>query len=267
MSTVNYGTPAAVVSDRPSPIIWKDCPVNFFANDPSKGFHVFEDFFEAPGATTVGGSRWYSYVISGGNITLSDAEKGVVVLDHNDSDNDDTVITTGDNTTGLITPADGSANKWWFEARFAVATITTDDIGIFIGLTEEGQAADGKPMTDATAVVNDIDHVGFNVLAADGAALNFVWNLSGQTAQTTAGVQTLVAGTFYRVGMKYTPIDNKVHVFVDGVENVDAAFLMSNANAPADTLAVTAAIKGLTNAGAADTLSIDWIRYSAEYSG
>ncbi|KKL68673.1 hypothetical protein LCGC14_2122660, partial [marine sediment metagenome] len=180
-------------------------------------------------------------------------------------DNDDVVITTGDNVTGLLTPADGSQKKWWFEARVKVASITTDDIGWFVGLTQEGQAADGSPLTDATAAVNDIDHVGFNVLNDAGSELDFTWNLNGQSAQTTANVHTVVADTYIRMGFKFEPQDNKVHVFIDGVEKTSAAFLMSHASAPADTLAVTIALKALTNVAAADIMTIDWVRVAAEY--
>ncbi len=263
MSVIQYKTPAAVVSSRPSPIIWADCPVITFLKDPAKGFHVFDDFFEAPGATTVAGFRWYSYVDSTGSFTLSDNEKGVLNFITDYDDDDITTIISGNNTTGCITPASNSGKKWWFETRFSIDNIDDDGTSIFLGLTEEGQAANSKPATDDTGVINDIDHIGFRTAADDGNGLDFVWNLAGQTAQETASVQTLVAGTYYRVGMKFEPGDNKVHVYVDGVENAGAAFLMSHASAPADSLAVCLSNKIM--AGATGTLSVDWVRYASEY--
>ena len=264
---VDYGKATSLITGRPSPSIWADCPVITFLRDPAKGFHIFEDFLTlATGdATTESGFLFYPYIIASGSIALADDEKGVVVLDHNDSDNDDVVITTGDNTTGLLVPVDGGYRKWWFEARVKVASITTDDIGWFVGLTQEGQAADGSPLTDATAAVNAIDHVGFNVLNDAGSELDFVWNLAGQTAQKTSNIHTVVANTYVQMGMKYEPSDNKVHCYVNGVEKPDAAFLLSHASAPLDNLAVTFALKGLTNVGAADTMSIDWVRIAGEY--
>ena len=266
MSTVSYGKATSLVTGRPSPIIWKDCPVIAMLKDPAKGFHVFEDFKSTRmGANGVSGFRWFSYIDSAGTLTLADEEKGGLRLNVDTDDDDSTTIITGDNTTGCITPADKSVNKWWFECRFKTVSITTDDVGFFIGLTEQGQAANTKPLADDTLVVNDIDHVGFRVAYDDGAALDLVWNLAGQTAQETASIQTLEANTYYTVGLKYSPIDNKVHVYVDGVENQDAAFLMSHASAPADCLAVCISLKAGGASVATDYLTIDWVRYASEY--
>ena len=267
MSEVSYRSATAVVSGRPSPKIWADCPVISFLKDPSKGFHEFEDFLSpAAGATTVAGHRFYSYIDTNGTLVLSDDEKGVLRIMTDEDDNDALVLITGNNTSGCITPANASKNKWWFEARIKCATITDGDVALFVGLTEEGQAADTKPMADdGTHAINDIDHVGFHVAGDDGDGVNLVWNLSGQTAQSTADVHTLEADTWVQLGLKYEPKDNKVHVYVDGVENKDAAFLMSHASAPADCLAVCLAIKADGTCAVTDYLYVDWVRYAAEY--
>jgi len=215
-------------------------------------------------ATTESGFLFYSYHDTT-TAALTDAEKGVLDLDVGANDNDSATIITGDNVTGLLVPVDGGYRKWWFEARFAVGTITDGAQAIFIGLTEEGQAANTKPMADdGTHAVNDIDHVGFHIDGADGDGLNFVWNLSGQTAQSTADVATISAvDTYYNVGMKYEPGDNKVHVYVNGVENVDAAFLLSHASAPLDNLAVCMSCKA--DGGTPVNLLVDWVRIAGEY--
>ena len=264
---VDYKTASAVLATRPSPIIWADCPVIDFLRDPGKGFHFFDDFLtlSCQDATTEGGTLWYLFIASGGSVALDDGETGILNMDLGATDNEEVTIVTGDNTTGLIVPADGSTKKWWFEARFALGTITNANQACFLGLTEEGQAAATKPMEDdGTHAMNDIDHVGFHVDGADGDGLNFVWRLSGQTAQSTADVATISAvDTYYRVGMKYEPQDNKVHVFVNGVENTSAAFLMSHASAPADNLAVCIAVKA--DGGTPDNMAVDWVRVAAEY--
>lgn len=266
MSTVSYKSAAAVDSTRPSPIIWADCPVIAFLKDPGKGFHVFDDFLECPGATTVAGSRWYAYIIGSGSLVLADGEKGELQFDHADSDNEEVTITTGNNTTGCITPANNSEKKWWFEVRVKVESITTDHTAMFVGLAQEGQAVINSPIEDdATHDVNDIDHVGFHIASDDGDGINFVWSLNGQTAQVTADVQTAVSDTYYRLGFKYDPNDNKVHCYVDGVENIGAAFLMSHASAPDDCLAVVLALKADATVSAGDIMTVDWVRYASEY--
>lgn len=268
MSTVGYKSADAVVSSRPSPKIWADCPVISFLKDPSKGFHVFEDFVDSgmlPASTAVG-HRWYTYLDTNGTLTLEDDEKGVLKIMTDEDDNDAVVLTTGHNTTGCITPADESTKKWWFEARIKCATITDGDVALFVGLAQEGQAADTKPMADdGTHAINDIDHVGFHVAGDDGDGINFVWNLSGQTAQSTADVGTLAVDTWIRLGFSYDPIDNYVRCYVDGVEVKSAKFLMSHASAPADTLAPVISIKADGGCAVTDYLYVDWVRYASEY--
>ena len=217
MSTIQYKTAAAVVATRPSPAIWADCPLVAFEKDPAKGFHVFEDFLELNcGITAVAGSRWYIYYDTNGTINLVDGQTGILRIMTDEDDNDSASMTTGNNETGCIYPADASSKKWWFEARIASVSITSGDVSIFVGLAEEGQAANTKPMADdGTHAVGDIDHVGFHVAGDDGDGVNFVWNLSGQTAQVTADVHTLVASAYVRLGMKYEPGDNKVHCHSD----------------------------------------------------
>jgi len=263
---VDYKTAVNIPSDRPSPIIWADCPVITMLRDPGKGFHVFEDFhyLNCDDATTIIGHRFYPYLDTCTLAILADNEKGILNMDLGDTENDAAVITTGDNVTGCITPADGSKLKWWFECRIAVGSITNGDQALFVGLAQEGQAADSKPLADTTLAVGDIDHVGFHVDGADGDGVNFVWNLNGQDAQVTADVYTFTAvDTYVNLGFKYDPNDNKVHVYVNGVENKSAAFLMSHASAPDDCLAVVLAVKA--DGGTPDNMLVDWVRYAAEY--
>ena len=141
MSKVTYKAATSVVTGRPSPIIWADCPVVAFQKDPGKGFHVFEDFLDlATGATTVAGARFYSYIDTGGSFALADDNKGAIEFKTDATDNDSTTLISGNNTTGLILPANASKKRWWFEARIKTNTITDGDIAFFLGLTEEGQA-------------------------------------------------------------------------------------------------------------------------------
>ena len=264
MSIVTYGAATSVVSGRPSPKIWADCPIISFLKDPGKGFHVFEDFLEAPGASAISGARWYSTTTGGGTRVLTDNEKGILEITTDGGTNDEELVVSGNNTTGVITPANLSAKKWWFEARFAYGFVLATKLGMFLGLHQEGGATADAVLTDTSmAKVTTKDYVGFHAKLL--AELDFVWNLNGQSAQSTNVIATMTTGTFYNVGFKYTPRDNKVHVYVDGVENISAGFLMSHASAPADTLAVTMALKAIAASTSGDSLDVDWVRYAAEY--
>jgi len=265
----------------PSPSIWADCPVVAFQKDPSKGFHLFDDFknsvipTEEAGRTALtdglgnilGDINWFAHVESAlvADLALQSDEDGVLMLDQDGTDDDTVTITTGNNVTGLVSITDEQAEKVWFEARFKVSTITNTDLGVFVGLTEEGQAANGKPMGAASAI-GDIDHIGFHVFEADGDGLDFVYTLAGETDGVTADVATLEADTYVKVGLKYEPSDNKVHVYVDGVEKESAAILASASNFPsAQKLAATIAISSGAAGADGDNLKLDWVRIAQEY--
>ncbi len=266
---IDYGTASNTVSRLPSPSIWSDCPVGEMLSHPSKGIYFWDDFQEGGsvgGADATSGSKWYVYVESGSiadAILQSDAD-GVLMLDQDGTDDDVSTITTGDNITGLFTITDNQTTKFWFEAAFKVSTITDGDLSVFVGLTEEGQAADGKPM-GAVGAIGDIDHIGFNIKEADGDSIDFVHTLTGQTDGGTTDIAVVVADTYVRVGLKYEPKDNKVHVFINGVEDITAAVLASASNFPSgQKLALTISIQSGANGADADNLKLDWVRAAQE---
>ena len=267
---VDYKTAAAIQSRAPSPIIWADCPIITIRRDPSVGKYFFDDFHDGgsiPQANSESGSKWYGYTTSTSlaDIAIQSDADGVLMLDQDGTDDDVAVITTGDNVTGMYTITDGQAGRFWFEARFKVSTITNTDLGVFVGLTEEGQAASAKPM-GAVSAIGDIDHIGFHVFEADGDGLDFVFTKSGQTDGVTADIATLAVDTYVRVGLKYEPSDNKVHVYLNGVENVSAAVLASASNFPsAEKLALTVAISSGAAGENSDNLKLDWVRAAQTY--
>lgn len=280
MSEVRYKTADNVVSRGPSPAIWADCPINSFLKDPGKGKYLFDDFLnslvgkETASATdftsNVGNIAsdiaWYVYEDEGklANCAIQSDADGVLMLDQDGTDDDNTVITTGGNITGIFTITSEQEAKFWFEARFKVSTVTASDLAIFVGLTEEGQAASTKPM-GAVGAIGDIDHIGFHSFETDSTGLDFVYTLAGQTDGSTADVGTLAADTYIRVGLKFEPGDNKVHVYVDGVEQKNAAVLASASNFPSgEKLALTVAISSGSTGIDADNLKIDWIRAAQE---
>jgi hypothetical protein len=266
MSVVVFGAVDAEDNTRPSPSIWNRLDLFGIAADPAKGYDMFIDFVKegAPGLTTVAGYPLYPYIDSGCTLTLADDPKGALAMTMDGTDGDSATVVSGNNTTGLVLPVSGSSKKWAFEARIKASQIATTVQGFFVGLTEEGQAADSKPMADTTLVMNDIDHIGFHIGAVATDQLDFTYTKSGQVDGGTSDVHTIVADAYVRLGFLYTPDDNKVHVFVNGVENKPAAVLISAANFPLDNLGIC--ISNKTGAGAAaSVLTIDWMRVAVEY--
>lgn len=277
MSVVNYGAAEAVVSRGPSPKIWADCPVLQFIADPGKGFYFWDDFkeltFNPDTNATNPGSRWYAYTetTAMANIAWQDDDDGVIMLDNDGSDADVCAIITGDNMNNLFhMPKKGEGKKFWFEARFKVNTITTGDLGVFVGFNEKGEAADvlGGFAGDAAALDTGNDYLGFAVLEGDGDDLTIVHFEAGAgTAQSDTGEITLEADTYIRVGFRLDVDADEIRVYADGVDlGDDAAIDISSANFPSDTdLSILIATVGGTGAANGDNLKLDWVRFAQEY--
>ncbi len=290
MSIVKYGTAEAVPSTRaPSPIIWRDCPVGDFAQDPSKGSHMFDDFRnsgieleEAARSAWTGGIgkilgdiNWYGFTETAlvADVALQADDEGVLMLDTDGTDDDTVGITSGDNVVGAWrSPKVGELQKLWFECRVKVNTITNTDLSWFIGLMEPGKLSNGSPLGAAPTAPADVDYVGFFVAEADGDDLTVIFNeASAGTAQSTTGLITLAADTYVRIGFKVTTNDSsiKIRFFKDGVDLGDAAAVdisTTNANWPGDTNmdVMITATSGATGEDG-DNLKIDWVRIAQEF--
>jgi hypothetical protein len=185
-------------------------------------------------------------------------------------------ITTGatDNHEGWIQAGAGgnlalftatNPQKMWFEARLSTAQITTTS-NYFVGLGEENLAA-ADTITDAGAMA-DKDWIGFFALEAASQTLNFGYKKAGQTAQTIiAGLQTMVANTFYKVGFSYDPMApaaQRIKVWLNGV--VQTTYVTA-ANIAAATFPLEqkmAPLFGVKNNNAAVSAALDWWAFSQE---
>ena len=288
MSIIGYGSADAVNSRGPSPSIWADCPLVAFQKDPSKGIHRFDDFTNSVvpteeaargaltgGIGTVNGDiNWYAFAESAlvADVALQADDEGVLMLDQDGTDDDDVSITTGDNVIGTIrSPRVGETQKFWFEARVKLSTITNGDLVTFIGLTQPGQAK-ANGVIGAGGVLNDVDYFGFHVDEADGDAVDLVYNeASAGTKQAKTGKIAIAVDTYVRLGMKLQTdgVNLKIRWFKDGVDlgdDVAVDIATANANWPGDTnMDVVIAIHSGATGEDADNLKIDWVRYAQEF--
>ena len=289
MSEVRYGSAAHVVARGPSPIIWADCPVVSFLNDPGKGIHYFDDFQnsvvleeEAGRSAWTGGighiagdMNWEGYVETAliADIALQADDEGVLMLDTDGTDDQGAGITTGNNVQGVFrSPKVGESKKFWFECRIKTNTITTGDLPFFVGLMEPGKLSSGSPLGAAPTAPGDFDYIGFFVAEADGDDLTIIYNeASSGTAQSVTGQITLVADTYIRIGFKLVLDGNsmKIHFYADGVDlGVDAEVDIgsTNANWPGNTnMDVIITSTSGTNGENGDNLKIDWVRVAQEF--
>ena len=282
MITVGYETADAVNSRGPSPKIWADCPIVSYQKDPSRGFHLFDDFKNSMIPTEeagrevytggicniLGDINWYGYTESAsvGDIALQADDDGVLMLDQDGADDDVASITTGNNVQGIFkTGTVKSSKKWWFEVRAKLSTITTGALGTFIGLAAPGQAKDDYLMT-ADSALQDVDYIGFHIDEADGDAFDIVYNeaTSGTAVAVTGKIAVSAADAYFRLGMKYDPNDNKVHCYLDGVEVY--SYSTDSIHFPTSTdFDILINISSGTNGDDGDNIKIDWVRYGVEY--
>jgi len=275
-SNVNYGSAAAVDGRSPSPSIWKDCPIAEITADPAKGMYLFEDFRHGVvGGTTLvhgqpNGLVAYAESNDVADVAIQADNDGVLMLDQDGTNDDVTVVTTGDNVAGIVcTPNIGESEGFWFEARVKVSTITNTDLGVFVGLAAPGEAKDGG-MMGAVAALNDVDYIGFHVAEADGDDMTIVYNeATSGTAQSSTGQITLVADTYVRLGMKLDKINHKIRFFADGVDLGDDVAIdisAANANYPSATdMDVVIAITSGALGEDGDNLKIDWFAVGREF--
>jgi len=168
-----------------------------------------------------------SYQDSGCTIAqVADAKGGVAKLSFDGTGaNDEIWLQSGGSAgvLGAISDTAGAAHVTAFECRVKFSAVANSTLCGFVGLAEEGLAA-ADTKTDTTGVFADKDCIGFDVVAADGDALNFIYQKAGQTLQTKiSGVQALVADTWYNLGFIYEPDApcppaKRIKVYVDGVE-------------------------------------------------
>jgi|GEM_PF-3129115 len=284
--TIRYGSAAAVTSRAPSPIIWDDCPVSTYLADPAAGIHKFDDFknstlgiahatdFISGLGAIAGDINWYVYCQSDkqADVALQADDDGVLFLQTDGTDADETVITTGGNAGGLFkTPSIGTPAKGlWFEARIKAVSITDGDAGFFVGLAQPGEAKDsGGCLGGDASSLADVDYIGFVQLSGDGDALKYAYNEATSGTAQSGAAKTIAAATWYRLGFKVDRLKGEVRFFVDGVDLGDTAAIdisATNANFPSATdMDVVIGFTADGTAADGDGIYVDWVRVAREY--
>lgn len=286
---IRYGTTEPVPATRlPSPSIWNDCHPENYRTNPAKGFHLFDDFKNSAVAKAhatdfisglgiiAGDMNWNIYATSDkqADVALQADDEGVLMLDTDGTDDDNTMLSTGDNAAGIIrSPKIGEGQKFWFETRFKINTITASDIALFFGLCEPGQLGAAGILGAAPTAPTDVDYIGFFSAELDTTDLELVYNeATSGVAQSSSSAITMAADTWYKVGMKVVVKGNKVEYrwFLDGVDLGDSYAITldgaANANWPGDTnMDVVFAITSGASGADSDNIKLDWVRVAQDY--
>lgn len=240
----------------PSPVEgpWAGCPpIGYFA-DPSYAYGFFEDFLGlAIDDTTALPVGWTATADTTGAIILELSSPGgtIKLTTHTDA-NDAAGLILGSGATGepfLIKQNTGK--KLWYGSRVKMAE-HTDNLCAFIGLAGGGATFDA--MTDTTGILADnVDLIGFNVLAASGDLVKYSFK-TGTKAVVAATAITAHAAAYYTYNLYFDGLTT-VYVYINdvyiGTMDVSAAAFPENGVAPAFFVKTTSGAKNM---------HIDWVK-------
>lgn len=242
----------------PTAAIWNHFPLEELRANPMSGALLETDFTnQVPGFTSFVDATYAAS--AAGKTPTEGVYPGVTAL------GELVFFTTTDNQAAEVQfpcpiDIDTAGAKWAFEARLKAVNITTEKGSFEIGLSS-GQNLVGDLQADAGAAPTvGTNYVLFNSDAAATSALDVRYLLSGQTAdEHDAAVKTMVADTYFTVGLYYDGTD--IQVYIDGVNTADPILStdMADGNFPTGTFLVpTIGVKG---AHADDySVTVDWIR-------
>lgn len=259
------------ITDRfQSPAIWANFPWQEKLRDPTTYLDHCDDFHNLPDLSADANDDIYSsYIDTSNTIKMLATEKmnGVCRLALDNTDNDGPVLQMGGGAGGCVMISDtaGDDLPLWFEARWRKSSVADNGIAVFIGLAQEGLAADDGVLVDDTGVLTDVDHIGFNVAHDNGEELNFAFTKEGQTdTELLAAMDTLVASTWVKTGFKFDPdfdTSKRIKVFLNNSEQstyVTGTQIAAATFPDGEEMAPTFA--GKNGAAGATNLDLDWFR-------
>lgn len=252
---------------RLSSDLWWDCPIRELMHGFKDGTFHFNDFHDFGGTVTSNVGTYSrglkSYEDTGDVLSVIATETtGVLKLAIAATNNNESWITTGNNTGVLGKVTSLSGKRVWCEQRVKLGSILTQNL--FIGAGEEGLAA-AETITDAGALASK-DLIGFQVLEDDPGYFDTVYRKAGQTAQVVKNqAQAITADTYYKLGWKYTGPNKdlerggeRLEYWVNGVKLADYVTAAQIAAATFPTGEELALLFGGKNANAANNHYLDW---------
>ena len=219
-----------------SPRIWSRLQQIALATpNGDDGLYVIGSDLRAFGPTTALSSTTGRYASDGGIVYLSYQDtsdtiaqiatdrNGAVTLTTAATDNNQSVLVAGSGAASvmaLISDTAGDDKPCAFECRFKIGVLA--ETAAFIGLSEEGLAADSTLIDDTGALASK-DFIGFHIPAhASVATCSAVYRKAGQAATTSiSGLKTMVADTYYNMGFVYDPgkpTANRITWYLDNAE-------------------------------------------------
>lgn len=221
----------ATTTREPSKSIWSDCPVDAIVEDPTVGFHVYDDFVDAPliptETTQIGYGKYKVYATASAAVAPVQTINSVIlgnagVMGFQFAANNDGLSLAQAYPHAFMTGNAKDGGKLWFECQIAVSTIASNTIGYFAGLaeTDKWTLSATVPFNAASASLNNsAAAIGFFADEAGvGVYRSAVSDRATSFTSVNATLGTHVAYTFVKLGMIYDPqrTTDCVRFFVDG---------------------------------------------------
>ena len=226
--------------------LWLGCNPDVIRNDPRHGMFFLDDFTSFH--TTAAGSQNGRKVVqttAGTAVEVDDENYGVVAVASSATINQGVSIFWPG-----VTIAPTAGLNIAFECRVKLETVTTGS-QLWAGLT----LATDDAVLMAAAAPTPSDYVGLYtpsslVVSAAGS--------DGSSASATAGIGTMVAASYHKLGIRVNGEDG-VQTFFDGLE-VDNS--ITAASIPEDTT-LRLSVANISDGGSTSVASFDWVAVGA----
>ena len=254
-----------------SPLVWGDCPVQDFQDDPTRGYLFYDDFHNLPPS----GSK-YTILEADDKASLSILPtdvQGILRMAITGDDNEECNFqygVSGESVQGIFNTPANDARRMWFEARFRTSSIANNVNALFLGMAAEGSCA-ANAQSDNNGTLWDSDdsgttdkaHFCFRTLQADGDGLDIEYGTAGAISVVHKNLaQVLVANTWYKVAWKQDE-DGLVQCFIDNVKSGSVLDVSATSVPDGEELAFVAGCK--VGGDAALNVDIDWVRFAQEF--
>lgn len=203
---------------------------------------------------------------TGGAVAIYDGAGGGITISA-DGDNEGVAL-------GMVNKPfqiDRDKNRFAFECRLKTSTITDTKHGIFAGLIDAATLSATVPIA-ADGTLADENLVGFHRLEGDGDQLDTRYKADGVTAVTVkADAQTLVADTFYNLGLTFEPTHKagkyRLVYWVNGEQLADSKEIPTGDGTDFPNDVRLGWVIGVLNATATTpgTTTIQWVRVAQEF--
>lgn len=263
---------AAGVTTEPSPNIWADCPVLKFITDPGAGVYLWEDFLGRFAANDTQIGPFYLVGTNPDSAVVTDEAYGVVNISGSGAAHDEAYLTSNLLVNEAIKK--DSRKRVWFETRLKLDDADAD-VSIIAGLGESSllaaEAIADDPTSHPTTSLADYDFIGF-MAATDGtnmAGIDTVYHQDGDSGTVTVVEADVLENdgtdnddTYIRLGFTFDG-RSTVTFYVNGVAQ-DTTLDVDDLTGDKldDALGIIVGIKD--DAGGADDLKVDWIRFAAD---